>query len=288
MFVTRFAPSPTGRLHLGHAYSALTAFLQAKARGGRFILRMEDIDQGRCREEYEQAICEDLAWLGVVWDGDVRRQSEHFSDYEAAIRRLDGMGVVYRCFRTRREIAEASASAPHEPPADSGPVSRGSAHGRAEEGVADGEGGRPFAWRLSISACRELLGPEFDRLSFTETGSGPDGETGLIGARPGNSGDVVLARKDFPASYHLACVHDDALQGITHVIRGCDLFAATHIHVLIQRLLGFPSPIYRHHGLLMDTDGKRYAKRNRSVTLASLRAEGWRPEDIIKRIGLQT
>ncbi|MEP7210966.1 MAG: tRNA glutamyl-Q(34) synthetase GluQRS [Alphaproteobacteria bacterium] len=287
-FVTRFAPSPSGLLHLGHAFSALTAYDAAQAAHGRFLLRIEDIDPGRCRPEFDAAIRDDLAWLGMRWEEPVRRQSEHFTDYDAALQKLRALGVVYRCFLTRREIAEESARAPHgsgEGP--DGVVYRGPAHPMSRDEEADRlTQGQPYAWRLSMTYSQGLLGEEFARLVFEEEGFGSNGEHGTIVACPALAGDVILARKDAPVSYHLAVVHDDALQGVTHVIRGADLFAATHVHVLLQRLLGLPTPVYRHHGLMTGPDGKRYAKRDRSLTLAALRASGVTPADIRARIGL--
>lgn len=286
-FVTRFAPSPTGRLHLGHAYSALSAYAAAMEAGGRFLLRIEDIDLGRCRPEFEAGILEDLAWLGLSWEQPVRRQSEHFADYAAALQRLAEAGLVYRCFKTRGEIATQSASAPHGlGEGFEGAIYRGAAlpADREAELVA---AGRPFAWRLSMAAARAALGAEFDALEFFEEGEGADGgPRGRVRADPASAGDVILGRKDAPASYHLAVVHDDALQGVTCVVRGADLFAATHVHVLLQRLLGLPSPHYRHHRLLVGPDGKRYAKRDRSITLASLRAGGATPADIRRLAGV--
>ncbi|MDZ4762816.1 MAG: tRNA glutamyl-Q(34) synthetase GluQRS [Alphaproteobacteria bacterium] len=288
---TRFAPSPTGYLHLGHAFSALTAFDAARAAGGRFLLRLEDIDQTRCRPIYEAAICEDLDWLGVDWGQHsaqpVRRQSDHFADYAAALEKLRALGVLYRCFRTRREIAESSASAPQDEAAL--PLDHGAGPGHrlsADDEAARLAAGQSFAWRLSMSCSQDLLGEEFARLSFVEEGFGPEREHGAVCARPELAGDVILARKDVPASYHLSVVHDDAVQGVTHVIRGEDLFASTHIHVLIQKLLRLPTPVYRHHRLLKGEDGRRYAKRDHSLTLASLRAAGVSPADIRRRIGL--
>lgn len=268
-FVTRFAPSPTGLLHRGHAFSALMAHEAARAAGGRFILRIEDIDRTRCRPEYEAAILDDLAWLGLAWDGPMRRQSEHMSDYAAVIDALNERGLLYRCFRTRKEILDAIGQAPHGP-AD---AARPGPHPPDEEARLL-EAGRPFAWRLSLDRAREALGAAWDDLSFVEEGAGPDGETGRIRARPETAGDVVLARKDAGVAYHLAAVHDDAVQGVTHVIRGEDLYEAAHIQRLIQALMGRPAPTYRHHRLLTGPDGKRYAKRDRSQTLTELRAGG--------------
>lgn len=273
MFVTRFAPSPTGYLHRGHAFSALTAHEAARAAGGRFLLRIEDIDATRCRPEFEAAILEDLAWLGLTWETPVRRQSDHLDDYQAALARLEADGLLYRCFRTRREVAQAMASAPH------GPMEayRGAPPPPDEEArrLAAGE---PFAWRLSLDAAERRLGG-FAHLTFEEEGEG------TLPARPELGGDVVLARKDVGVAYHLAVVVDDALQGITHVIRGRDLFEATHVQRLLQALLGLPTPVYRHHALLTGPDGRRYAKRDRAETLRSLRERGMSPADLRRELG---
>ncbi|MGE7197079.1 tRNA glutamyl-Q(34) synthetase GluQRS [Brevundimonas naejangsanensis] len=282
MFVTRFAPSPTGRLHKGHAFSALTAWRAAKDAGGRFLLRIEDIDPTRCRPEFEVGIFEDLAWLGLDWETSVRRQSDHLTDYAAVVETLDRHGLLYRCFRTRKEILDAIGDAPHGP----AEAARPGPHPVEEEAHLLAEG-RPFAWRLSLDRAREALGgAAWDALSFIEEGSGPDGETGRIKARPETAGDVVLARKDAGTAYHLAVTHDDALQGVSHVIRGQDLFEATHIQRLIQALMGWPAPVYRHHRLLAGPDGRRYAKRDRSVTLAELRAGGLTPDRLRAELAL--
>ncbi|WP_392354966.1 tRNA glutamyl-Q(34) synthetase GluQRS [Brevundimonas sp. LF-1] len=274
MFVTRFAPSPTGRLHKGHAFSALTAWRAAKDAGGRFLLRIEDIDPTRCRPEFEVGIFEDLAWLGLDWETPVRRQSDHLTDYAAVVEALDRRGLLYRCFRTRKEILDAISDAPHGP----AEAARPGPHPADEEARLLAEG-RPFAWRLSLDRAREALGgAAWDGLNFIEEGSGPDGESGRIKARPETAGDVVLARKDAGTAYHLAVTHDDALQKVSHVIRGQDLFEATHIQRLMQALMGWPAPVYRHHRLLVGPDGRRYAKRDRSVTLAELRAGGLTPD----------
>jgi glutamyl-Q tRNA(Asp) synthetase len=277
-FATRFAPSPTGHLHRGHAFSALTAFNAAQATGGRFVLRIEDIDATRSRPEFEASIPEDLAWLGLSWEQPVRRQSDHLADYHRAIDVLREKGLVYRCFRTRKELDIGRA--PHEPaqPFVGGPLP-------ADEEAARLERGEAFAWRLSLDAARSALGG-FDQLSFVEEGSGPDGETGRIQARPETAGDIVLARKDVGVAYHLAVVLDDALQGITHVIRGQDLFEAAHIQRLLQALLDLPPPAYRHHALLVGPDGKRYAKRDKAQTLRELRAAGVTPEQLRAEMGL--
>jgi glutamyl-Q tRNA(Asp) synthetase len=269
-FVTRFAPSPTGRLHRGHAFAALTAWRAAREVGGRFLLRIEDIDPIRCKPAFEDAILEDLAWLGLAWDGPVRRQSEHLTDYASVIDDLNRRGLLYRCFRTRKDILDAIGDAPH------GPVeaARPGPHPADEEAALLAQG-RAFAWRLSLDRAREALGEVAWRaLAFIEEGLGPNGERGLIRARPETAGDVVLARKDAGVAYHVAVTHDDALQGVTHVVRGEDLFEATHLQVLIQTLMGWPTPAYRHHRLLVGPDGRRYAKRDRSVTLAELGAGG--------------
>jgi glutamyl-Q tRNA(Asp) synthetase len=275
-FVTRFAPSPTGRLHKGHAYSALTAHAAAQAAGGRFLLRIEDIDHTRCRPAFEAAILEDLAWLGLTWETPVRRQSEHMDDYRRALDGLIARGLAYRCFRTRRDILEDIGRAPHGP----SEAWRGAALPAAEEArrLAAGEA---YAWRLSLDAARQSMGEAaWAALSFEETGQGPAGERGVIAARPQMAGDVVLARKDVGVAYHLAVVIDDALQGVSHVIRGQDLHEAAHIQRLLQALLGLPTPIYRHHPLLLGPGGARLAKRALSESLADLRARGVDPADL--------
>jgi glutamyl-Q tRNA(Asp) synthetase len=270
MFVTRFAPSPTGGLHKGHAFSALTAWAAAREAGGRFLLRIEDIDPTRCRPEFESAILDDLGWLGLEWERPVRRQSEHLPDYVGVVDILKRRGLLYRCFRTRKEILDAIGDAPHGP----AEAVRPGPHDADEEADLLAEG-RPFAWRLSLDRARQALGEHaWDSLAFVEEGSGPDGERGLIRARPETAGDVVVARKDAGAAYHVAVTHDDAVQGVTHVIRGEDLFEATHIQVLLHALMGWPTPVYRHHRLLTGADGRRFAKRDGSVTLAQIRANG--------------
>lgn len=269
-FITRFAPSPTGQLHRGHAFSALSASAAAQQAGGRFLLRIEDIDPTRCRAGFEAALLDDLAWLGLHWETPVRRQSDHLADYAAVTTALDRRGLLYRCFRTRKDILDAIGDAPHGPTESARP----GPHPVAEE-AALLDAGRPFAWRLSLDRARAALGDAgWAGLSFIEEGRGPGGEHGLIPARPETAGDVVLARKDAGTAYHVAVTHDDALQGVSHVIRGEDLFEATHIQVLIQALMGWPTPVYRHHRLLTGPDGRRYAKRDRSVTLAELRDAG--------------
>ena len=278
-FVTRFAPSPTGYLHRGHAFSALTAARAARQADGRFLLRIEDIDATRCRPEFEAALYEDLAWLGLNWETPVRRQSEHLADYQGVVQALAERGLVYRCFRTRKEVAEEIGRAPH----GAMEAFRGARLPAAEEArrLAAGE---PFAWRLSLAAAEAVLGG-FDTLNFVEEGEGPDGERGLIRARPQLGGDVVLARKDVGVAYHLAVTFDDALQGVSHVIRGQDLFEAAHVQRLLQALMGWPAPIYRHHGLLTGNDGKRFAKRDRAETLRELRARGVSAADLRRELG---
>jgi len=278
-FVTRFAPSPTGLAHRGHAFSALTAFRAASEAGGRFLLRIEDIDTLRCRPAFETALLEDLAWLGLAWETPVWRQSERMPAYAAALEKLRALGVLYRCFRTRREILIDIGRAPHGegPPAPGPPTPAEAARWLAE--------GRPYAWRLSLYEAARVLGG-FGDLGFLETGSGPDGERGLIPARPDLAGDVILARKDLGVSYHLAVVVDDAAQGVTQVIRGDDLFAATHTQRLLQALLELPAPTYRHHRLLLRPDGKRFAKRDTAETLRDLRARGVTPEALAAELGL--
>jgi len=284
MFATRFAPSPTGRLHRGHAFSALTAWTAARRAGGRFVLRIEDIDPVRCRPEHEAAILEDLAWLGLDWETPVRRQSEHLSDYVSVIGDLDARGLIYRCFRTRKEVLAGIGDAPH----GAMETVRPGPHSREEEARLLAEN-RPFAWRLSLDRARAQLGEDvWTGLSFIEQGAGPAGETGVLPVRPEAAGDVVLARKDAGAAYHLAVAHDDALQGIDHVIRGEDLFEATHVQRLIQTLMGWPAPVYRHHRLLTGPDGRRYAKRDRSVTLAELRAGGLTAEALRAELGFSS
>ena len=281
MFVTRFAPSPTGYLHRGHAFSALTAYEAARAAGGRFLLRIEDIDRARCRPEYEAAIPEDLAWLGLAWETPVRRQSDHMEDYARALRELAERGLVYRCFKTRREVAEAIEQAPH----GAMEAYRG-APAAAEEEARRIAAGEPYAWRLSLAHAERLLGG-FEDLAFVEEGEGPNGESGLVRARPALGGDVVLARKDVGVAYHLAVVVDDGLQGVTNVIRGRDLFEAAHVQRLLQALLGLPAPIYRHHRLLTDAQGRRFAKRDKAETLRALRARGMSPATLRRELGFE-
>lgn len=287
MIVTRFAPSPTGLLHLGHAFAALTAFQTAREKSGRFLLRIEDIDVTRCRREFETAIYEDLRWLGLVWEEPVRRQSAHFTDYENALRKLDAMGVLYTCFCTRKDIADEIAGASAAPhlilQGPEGPLYPGTCRNlSAEERNIRMARGERYALRLDVGRAHESTGI----LTFVEEGRGPEGEHGLQTVEATCLGDVVLARKEMPASYHLAVVNDDALQGVTCITRGEDLFHATHVQRLLQALLGFPQPVYAHHRLLTDETGKKFSKRDKAVTLAKLRANGATPNDIKRRIGL--
>jgi glutamyl-Q tRNA(Asp) synthetase len=271
--VTRFAPSPTGLLHLGHAHSALFAWREARAAGGRFLLRLEDIDATRCRPAYAAAILEDLAWLGLDWDGEVRVQSAHMAEYAAAIASLSARGLLYPCFCTRAEIAREIAAIGNAPHGPDGVLYPGTCrHLKAAERAARLARGEPHALRLDIAAAVAAApGP----LWCEEVGEG------LFAADPAPLfGDVVLARKDTPASYHLCVTHDDALQGVTLVTRGEDLKPATHLHRLIQALMGWPVPRWRHHGLLVGPDGRRLAKRDSAATLRSLREAGHHPEEV--------
>ncbi len=269
--VTRFAPSPTGLLHLGHAHSALFGWTCARANGGRFLLRIEDIDPGRCRPEFVQAILNDLDWLGLDWEEPVRLQSQHLEDYRQALARLEARGLLYPCFCTRKDIEDEIAAAGHAPHGPDGPLYPGTCrHLSFAERGGRRQAGHPFALRLDMEEAVRQAGP----LTWV------DAEAGPVTARPQQFGDVVLARKDTPTSYHLAVTWDDAIQGVTLVTRGADLFAATHVHRLLQDLLGLPVPIWHHHRLLTDENGRRYAKRDRSLTLAALREQGYNPEDI--------
>jgi glutamyl-Q tRNA(Asp) synthetase len=272
--VSRFAPSPTGLLHLGHAWSAISAHDRARQDRGRFLLRIEDIDGTRSREEFVDAIERDLAWLGLSWDGPVVRQSQRLGLYEAALDRLKTLGLLYTCFCTRAEIA-ASLSAPH---GDEGPVYPGTCRHLAEDERARRLAGEQHAWRLDMGKAIAAL-PSVTPAQGRGDEEGKaltwyDELAGTIVATPEIHGDVVLARKDAPASYHLAVTVDDAAQGITHVVRGRDLFGATHVHRLLQALLGLPTPIYRHHALIGNAEGRRLAKRDRAPTLADLRDAG--------------
>ena len=285
--VFRFAPSPNGYLHLGHAYSALLNFDLAGQTGGRFLLRVEDIDATRCRPEFERAMVQDLAWLGVAWENPVRRQSEHLPDYREALENLSAQGLVYPSFESRAEIAnlaaqrEADGPWPRDP--DGAPHYPGSARSlspdeRARLLLSDA----PYALRLDMAAACARAGD----LGWTEQGEGPDSETGTVAARPQAWGDVILARKETPTSYHLSVVVDDALQGVTEVVRGQDLFWSTSLHRLLQQLLGLPQPTYRHHRLVLDNAGRKLSKSTAATGLRELRAAGTTPVDIRRLIGL--
>ena len=265
--VTRFAPSPTGELHLGHAYSARIAWARARETDGQFLLRIEDIDIRRSRREFDAAIREDLHWLGLDWDGAVRRQSEHFADYGRALDGLDARGLIYPCFCTRADIA-AATDAPHGP---DGPLYPGTCrHLPRAERRGRLAAGEEHCLRLDAEKAAGEAGPY---AFFDET-------RGTIEGQPLLFGDVVLARKDTPTSYHLAVTVDDHLQGVTLVTRGEDLLPSTHVHGLLQRLLGYETPRYAHHKLLTDADGRRFAKRDKSLTLRALRESGLTPAQV--------
>ncbi|QIE57685.1 tRNA glutamyl-Q(34) synthetase GluQRS [Pikeienuella piscinae] len=281
MHVERFAPSPTGRLHLGHAFSALTAWEAAEATGGIFRLRIEDLDIGRARPEFEDGIFEDLRWLGLRWPEPVMRQSARGAAYQDALARLGAMGLTYPCTCTRADLA-AAAGAPQEG-AEAGPVYPGTCRPRTGGAATPG---KPAAIRLDCALAAERV----RSLTFTELGAGPTGETGEIAvnaAALAALGDVVLTRKDAAAAYHLAVVVDDAAEGVTHVTRGEDLFASTPVHRLLQALLGLPAPLYRHHRLIRDAAGRRLAKRADDLSLETLREAGLTPTDIRRAVGLR-
>jgi len=282
MIVTRFAPSPTGYLHLGHAFAAVTAYEAAQREGGRFLVRIEDIDAGRSKPEFEAAIFEDLAWLGLRWEVPVLRQSERFEAYRTALDRLDAVGLIYPCFCTRGDIAAEIASAVEAPHGPEGPHYPGTCRNLSEvEREMRVKAGVPFALRLDVAKASRLAGA----MSFEERGTGPSGETGTIAVNPLLFGDVVIARKDVPTSYLLAVVVDDAHQGVTLVTRGNDLFSATHVQRLLQALLVLPAPAYAHHRLILDEHGRKFSKRDDAVTLRSLRSEGVAPEQIRAQLG---
>jgi glutamyl-Q tRNA(Asp) synthetase len=285
--VFRFAPSPNGYLHLGHAYSALLNFDLARASGGRFLLRIEDIDLSRCRPEFEAAIYEDLAWLGIAWEEPARRQSEHLAQYRDALERLSAQGLVYPGFESRAEIAslvaerEANALWPRDP--DGAPLYPGAAKSLTSDARARWlQSGAPYALRLDMAAACARAGD----MTWIEHGEGPGGETGAVAARPEAWGDVILARKETPTSYHLAVAVDDALQGVTEVVRGADLFWSTSVHRLLQQLLGLPQPCYRHHHLILDAAGRKLSKSTEATGLRELRAGGATPADIRRAVRL--
>ncbi|WP_339635718.1 tRNA glutamyl-Q(34) synthetase GluQRS [uncultured Sneathiella sp.] len=275
--ITRFAPSPTGFLHLGHVYSASLAWRSARESGGRFLLRMEDIDLTRCHPEFEAAIYEDLTWLGLNWDPPVRRQSEHLEDYSALLEKLNDRDLIYPCFCTRKEIAAEIArsnSAPHGP---EGPVYPGICRDMPEpERQKRFARDEPYALRLNM--VNAIASVDLEAMRFHEIGKGH------IQCNPEPFGDVILARKETPTSYHLAVTFDDAIQGANHIIRGQDLFPSTHIHRLLQGLLELPTPTYFHHGLISDGKGRRLSKRDKDATIKSLREYGYQPEEVRKMV----
>lgn len=286
--IFRFAPSPNGHLHLGHALSALLNQAMAETSGGRLLLRIEDIDMARCTPQFEQAIYEDLHWLELSWEEPVRRQSQHFEEYQKALTRLTEMGLVYPAFMSRGDIrhriglAEATGliwpsdpdGVPHYPTNER--------NMSADEQMQRIESGAPYAWRLNMSkAIQACKAP----LTWYESGRGPDGETGMMVADPARWGDVILARKDTPTSYHLSVVIDDAVQGVSHVVRGQDLFHATSVHRMLQILLDLPAPSYHHHVLVLGEDGHKLSKSRDDTALSSLRAQGLTPTDVRTLLG---
>lgn len=286
MIVTRFAPSPTGYLHMGHAFAAIVAHDRAKAAGGRFLLRIENIDAARCRAEYEEAIFEDLAWLGLEWETPVLRQSARGGAYRAVLKRLDEMGLLYPCFCTRKKIAEEiarAAEAPHRMAlGPDGLLYPGTCRALSASERKERMARETYALRLDVAKAAARTGP----LTFEEKGAGPKGERGTIAADPMLFGDIVLARKAMAGAYHLAVVSDDACQGVTLVTRGNDLFAATHVQRLLQALLDLPVPDYAHHRLILDEQSRKFSKRDRAMTLRTLREESATPQDIRARLRL--
>ncbi len=287
--VFRFAPSPNGFLHLGHAYSALLNFDLARKSGGRFLLRIEDIDPLRCRPEFEDAIFEDLEWLGIAWKEPVRRQSDHLDAYSDGLTRLEHEGLIYSAFESRSQIKalvqakDKISPWPRDP--DNGPLYPGEARSMSpDERRAKIKSGVPYVLRLDMAAAVARIG----KLSWTEQGAGPDGESGEVAAKPEQWSDVILGRKETPTSYHLSVVVDDALQGVTDVVRGQDLFWATGVHRLLQELLGLPQPIYRHHPLVLDEGGKKLSKSTAATVLRELRANGASPQSIRRMVGLDS
>lgn len=269
MFRTRFAPSPTYYLHLGHAVSALHVWRAADLGGGEVLLRIEDIDTTRCKPEFTTAIYEDLRWLGLDWPEPVRVQSDHFADYAACVSDLIARGLAYRCFRTRSELAHLGnplRPGPHDADEETSLLAREV----------------PFAWRLSLTAARAELGARWEQLVYSEIT--PDGLQ-TRSARPELHGDIVIGRKDSPSAYHIAATHDDALQRMTHIIRGEDLLDAPHVQSLLQVLMDWPQPVYQHHALLYDETGNKLSKRQKSISLASLRADGMTANQVRARLG---
>lgn len=285
--VLRFAPSPNGYLHLGHALSAMIDFEMARALDGRFLLRIEDIDAARCRPEFEQAIYEDLAWLGIAWEQPVRRQSDHLDAYRQALARLEAEGLVYPSFESRGEIARHIAQHshtpwPHDP--DGSPLYPGlSKRLEPHERARRIESGEPYTLRLDLEAALARTGA----LTWVETGADPKQDHETLLAEPEKWGDTVLARKDTPTSYHLSVVVDDALQGVTHVVRGQDLYQATSVHRLLQALLSLPAPLYHHHRLILDAEGKKLSKSTRATALRELRQQGMTLAEVRRMVGLE-
>lgn len=278
--ITRFAPSPTGWLHLGHAYAALFAEQKARQNSGRFLLRLEDIDGTRARPEYETALFDDLRWLGLTWEQPVLRQSDHAQDYRRALDELAALDLLYPCFCTRREIQEEIAQAAQAPHGPDGALYPGTCRNRSADERTDRiAAGQPYALRLDVAKAIALAGHGL---------TWEDGDRGLQKAEPAVFGDVVLARKDTPASYHLAVVVDDARQGITLVTRGQDLFEATHLHRLLQELLKLPVPQWHHHRLIADENGRRLAKRDNARSLRTLRDEGWTAARVREVLGVES
>jgi glutamyl-Q tRNA(Asp) synthetase len=283
--VFRFAPNPNGRLHLGHAYSALLNADLAARFSGRFLLRIEDIDVTRCRPEFEGGIYEDLAWLGLSWESSVRRQSEHFLEYRAALAQLQGRGLVYPCFCSRKDIAaivarrEETSGKPWPRDPDGAPLYPGTCRTlpAAEVRISAGE---PHAWRLDTAAALEAAPPRLIYTRFT-----PESAEEAVAVHPERWGDPIVARKEIPTSYHLSVTLDDALQNVTHVVRGRDLEVATDLHVLLQRLLGLPAPRYHHHALIRDEAGDKLSKTLLSESLADLRARGVTANEVRRRLG---
>lgn len=293
-FVCRFAPSPNGHLHLGHAFSALLNEAAARKARGTFLLRMEDIDTTRCRPQYEAGILEDLAWLSIVPDAPPRRQSEHFADYAAALARLEGMGLLYPAFESRGDILRAvrareeESRRPHPRDPDGAPL-----FPFPRDQLSDGEraarraAGEPFVLRLDMGqALAQAVAGSSAPLSWLEARGTPDGPLDEVAANPAAWGDVILARRDVPTSYHLSVVVDDAAQGISHVIRGMDLFHATSVHRLLQHLLRLPPPVYHHHRLILDESGRKLSKSNDATSLAALRAAGVSAQEVRRRLEL--
>ena len=285
--VFRFAPSPNGYLHLGHAFSAMLNADLARQSGGRFLLRIEDIDPTRCRPEFETAADEDLTWLGLSWERPARRQSEHLAEYRAALERLTALGLVYPAFESRLDIAKliAEQQVPHGWPRDpdGAPHYPGTSKSfTVEKRQHMIDAGVRFSLRLDMAAACRRVG----RLNWVERGEGPEGESGTVAADPAAWGDVIIARKETPTSYHLAVVVDDALQGVSEVVRGQDLFWSTSVHRLLQELLGLPQPAYRHHRLIRDASGQKLSKSTAATGLRELRAAGVTPTEIRRRVGL--